>query len=76
MEVKDMNGFATFIVRFAYIGIALAIAGLIFFARYKRFDNETGSSSTVQKAIGIGMFALGALWVISPFFIKLATNSL
>ena len=69
-------GFLEFIVKFAYAGIIIAFAGIVLFLRYRKYDDETGNKSTVPKAIGVGIFVLGAIWVISPFFIKLATGTL
>lgn len=69
-------GFLKFIVNFAYIGIAIALIGIVVFARYRKYEENTGNNSMVQKVIGIALFVLGALWVISPVFINAMTGNL
>ena len=65
-------GFLQFIEKYAMIGILVAAAGLLMFLRYRNYDDATGKKSTVPKAIAVVLFIIGAIWVISPLFIKLA----
>lgn len=58
--------FLEFVVSIALAGILIAVAGLIMFARYKKFDEKTGGNHKVQKIIAWAIFAIGMLVVISP----------
>lgn len=64
-------GFLKFLIDFKYLGIVLAFVGLIVFARFRSFSQDTGKSTTVQKAIGIGLFALGMIWILGAGITRL-----
>ena len=76
MNGGEVMAFLQFVVKFAYLGIAVALAGLFIFLRFRKYDEDTGKSSTGPKAIAVTLFVIGAVWVISPFFIKLAAGAL
>lgn len=71
-----MGNFINFFVRFAYLGIILAFAGLFLYAKYRKYSEETGKPARRPKIIGVVLFALGLLWVIVPFFIRMGTGNL
>ena len=61
----------SFLAKYNYIGMIVAVIGVIRIYKYKIYDENTGAQHKKQKLIFGAVFILGVLYLMMPLWGKL-----